>query len=139
MHTNEVEKNHSGNLGAANLLKKRENVIYIPLGHLAYDLWQGIVKIPDTKLTYNRNSFIVAYTSSDGFHPNYLTGYLTALMTYCAITGQSAVGADCSFVSKSMNYYVIGTSNFDKILESNHDMTEIQKLIDQYIEKYNKK
>ena len=135
--TNDVEKNRTSNLGAAKLLRDRYDVIYLPVGHIAYDLWQHTVTIPDTKLQYSRNTFIVARTSSDGFHPNFLTGYITALMIYCAITGNSAVGADWSFVSTSMRDYILDTSNFDKVLASETDMLGIQKLIDEYIAKYN--
>lgn len=78
-------------------------------------------------------------TPSDGYHPNYLTGYLTALMTYCAITGNSAHGADFKFVNTEKTYYTYenATSNFDQILSSWPDMKALQALINKYIGNYN--
>ena len=73
-----------------------------------------------------------------------LTGYITALMTYCAITGDSAQGQICDFVDSRFDadaiaayrskYYTYNTeTNFDQILLSPADMAGIQQLIDQYL------
>ena len=98
---------------------------------------------------FDKNSFIVCRSEKDGFHPNPLTGYLTALMTYCAITGQSAVGQPCSFCGNTeleprysfpdymARHYTYGQchTNFPEIFTSKETMTALQKLADQYLAK----
>ncbi len=136
--THDLSSNHTYTIKAAEKLRD-EGVIYIPLGHMVYNIWTGNEKIAGTSLIYNKNSFIVKKTSSDGYHPNYLTGYLTALMTYCAITKNTANGADCKFVNTEKTFYTYenATSNFDQILTSEPDMKALQALINKYIEYYN--
>lgn len=98
---------------------------------------------------FDKNSFIVCRSEKDGFHPNPLTGYLTALMTYCAITGQSAVGQPCSFCGDESidplysfsdylaRHYTYGQchTNFPEIFASKETMTALQKLADQHLAK----
>ena len=116
-------------------------------GAIAYDLWRGAVKFPESKLTYNKETFIK--NKGDTHHQNMLSGYITAQMAYCLATGVSAVGQDYSFccdtsinsqfdVNKFIeNHYNEGTTNMDKVFESAYDMLEIQKLIDEYIDRVN--
>lgn len=116
-------------------------------GAIAYDLWTGRVKFSDSKLSYNKETFIK--NNGDTFHQNMLSGYITAQMAYCLATGVSAVGQDYSFCTDtSVNsrfdidsfiekHYTPGSTNMDKVFASPYDMTEIQKLIDEYIEKVN--
>jgi hypothetical protein len=84
----------------------------------------------------------------DGYHPNLLSGYINALMTYCVITGETAVGQPTNLENgletgyaeqyKLSNYianfYKNRKTNFDKILASESEMLAIQKLVDRYIE-----
>lgn len=116
-------------------------------GRLVNDIMKGIVKVPNGKAKYNKNSFIVNQSEKDGFHPNMLSGYITALMTYCAITGESAVGKDFSFCGDTEansafdfkkycdRYYTYdgATTNFPEVFASKEDMAGIQQLIDKYI------
>ena len=116
-------------------------------GKLVNDVMTGKIKVPGAKEEYNKNSFIVNQSEKDGFHPNMLSGYITALMTYCAITGESAVGQDYSFckdtaVNKDFDaekycstYYTYdgATTNFPQIFDSKSDMKGIQQLIDKYL------
>lgn len=116
-------------------------------GRLVNDIIKGNVLVPNGKETYNKNSFIVNQSEKDGFHPNMLSGYITALMTYCVITGESAVGKDYSFctdtcVNPAFNvkkycdtYYTYdgATTNFPSVFASPEDMRGIQELIDKYI------
>ena len=92
-------------------------------------------------LTYDINSFFVSQMTDsgkvDGWHPNYLTGYITALMVYYALTGRSAAGISNGFVSRGMEYYTHSASDFDKILSSENDTAEIGRLIEEYVDKYN--
>mgnify|MGYP002519422162 FL=1 len=116
-------------------------------GAIAYDLWRGAVKFPESKLTYNKETFIK--NKGDTHHQNMLSGYITAQMAYCLATGVSAVGQDYGFCcDTSINsqfdvnsyiekHYNEGTTNMDKVFESAYDMLEIQKLIDEYIDRVN--
>ena len=68
-------------------------------------------------------------------------------MTWCAITGDSAVGQEYRFTGdKTVNsafnfakyrssYYTYGTvsTNFDKALQSKTEVTGFQQLIDKYL------
>ncbi|MBE6618565.1 MAG: hypothetical protein E7626_02120 [Ruminococcaceae bacterium] len=122
-------------------------VTVVDWGALVCDIINGDVLVPGAKQSYVKNSFIISKSASDGFHPNMLTGYITALMTYCAITGESAVGQDYSFCGdKNVNkefdftkfinkYYTYNgaTTNFPEIFSSPDDMKGIQELIDRYI------
>ncbi len=132
----DVRKNLSPTLEAARKSRDNNGFMYLPVGHMNIDIWEGNVQVPGGKMSYNKNSFVVDW--KDSHHPNYLTGYITALTTYAAITGKSAVGADYSFVNKdTTKYYTNGTTNFPEILESPEDMRGIQQLIDEYLVKYN--
>ena len=69
---------------------------------------------------------------------------ITTLMTYCAITGKSAVGQTYDFAEttwrtfsqfKSKYYTYNGaTTNYPEIFKSESDMKGLQMLIDQYLE-----
>ncbi len=124
-----------------------QGFIIVDWGDLVDDIITGKVSVPDATQSYNQNSFIVCKSASDGYHPNMLTGYITSLMTYCAITGESAVGQDYSFcgdntVSSAFNFayfiskyytYQGATTNFTEIFASESDMSGIQSLIDEYL------
>lgn len=122
-------------------------VTVVDWGKLVADIINGDVEIPGAKETYNKNSFIVANSQKDGYHPNQLTGYITSLMTYCAITGKSAVGQPYGFCSDTSldrrfsfdsyisEHYVYGsaTTNYPEIFASEEDMKGIQTLADKYL------
>ena len=118
--------------------------------------WGGLVwavingaAVPGATLPFDKNSFIVCRSEKDGFHPNPLTGYLTALMTYCAITGQSPMGQPYSFCGNESldplysfrdymaRHYTYGqcATNFPEVFASSQTMTALQKLADQYLSK----
>lgn len=132
-------------------------------GELVYDVWNGSVEVPGAKMTYDRWSFIKnnkgflngegavgAGKSGDCHHQNPLSGYLTALMAYCAATGRSAVLQEYAFCSDASihpffdfgafirtHYNGVTETNFDKIFESKNDMNGLQLLADRYLKKYN--
>ena len=112
----------------------------IDWGDLVYDIYTGAVAVPGAKYIHNKDTYVVARTEADGYHPSLLSGYITSLMTYCAITGESAVGKGYNVFSDETvsNFislkYKIRPTNFDLILKSSEDMTGIQQLIDQYLE-----
>ena len=126
---------------------KEQGVTIANWGSLVCDVMNGVTAVPGATQSYNKNSFIISKSASDGYHPNMLTGYITTLMTYCAITGESAVGQDYSFCNDSSinsafnftkfinSYYTYNnaTTNFPEIFASNSDMKGIHQLIDQYL------
>lgn len=113
-------------------------------GKLVSDVIKGETTVPGALQSYNKNSFAVCKSASDGYHPNQLAGYITTLMTYCAITGKSAVGQTYDFAEttwrtfsafKSKYYTYNGaTTNYPEIFKSESDMKGLQMLIDRYLE-----
>ena len=110
---------------------------YIPLGHLVDDIINGRLKGFGGALEYNKNSFVVC-REHDRFHPNTLTGYLTALSTYCAFTGRDLSDADHSFI-KAMGdeYYTLGKSNHAEIISSEQEMSALKRAVLDYCKGYN--
>ncbi len=144
-HAYTYQKSHTNITNAFTKLQDK-GVDIINWGQLVYNVWQGTEKVPGATLTYNKNSFIV--NKNDTHHQNMLSGYITAQMTYCAVTGKSAVGqsyAYCTDTSINSNYdpasyitsyYNTGTTNFDKVFASKADMLGFQQLMDEYLGKY---
>lgn len=124
-------------------------VTVVDWGKLVKNIIDGEVSVPNSTIQYNKNSFVVSQTKDDGYHPNQLSGYITALMTYCAITGEKAEGqkydfcGDTSICSSGKyasfdkfiaTYYKNGaTTNYKEIFASETDMLGIQKLIDAHL------
>ena len=128
-------------------LEDEAGLIVVDWGTLIYDIWTGAAKVPNSKYTYNKESFIVSNSKDDGYHQNMLAGYLTTLMLYCTITGETAVGQPFEFATdttldssnfntasfKYQYYKYIKESNFDVILKDAEEMRNIQVLTDEYI------
>ena len=143
-----ISVNESFPVEILNNLKEFEKmgITIVDWGKLVSDIIRQNVAVPNAEKTYVKNTFIVHRSSIDGYHPNQLTGYITALMTYCAITGESAVGKSYDFwndtslsskfhsVSYISKYYTNGTTNYPQIFNSPTDMQGLQTLIDQYLE-----
>lgn len=120
-----------------------QGVIIADWGKLVTDIINGTAAVPNATQEYNQNSFIIRKSAADGYHPNLLTGYITSLMAYCAITGRSATDQSydfcattgSSFISFQSKYYTYGnaTTNFRDIFASDSDMKGIQQLIDKYL------
>ena len=133
-------------------------------GALVNDIYNGKVSVPGATLKYNKNSFIknstgalpehAAVTSlknlGDNYHQNPLSGYITAQMCFSAISGTLCEGQKYDFCwDKSIapqydfqnfvecQYNNGQTTNFVEIFNSSADMLGIQKLMDDYIQKYN--
>lgn len=90
----------------------KQGVIIVDWGKMVDDVITGKTQVPGAALSYNQNSFIIRKSASDGYHPNMLTGYITSLMTYCAITGEKAEGADYSFCGNTKVNSEFGFSSF---------------------------
>lgn len=137
IHHSNVECNHYYVLDTAKTLRDEGSAIYLPVGHLTYEVWMGKTRVPGATLKYNRESFCVNQ-EDDRYHPNYLNGYLTALTVYYALTGKSIIDCPCDFVSTSLQYYENGaTTNYPDILASAADMAGLKQLVEQYVEQYN--
>lgn len=129
-------------------IKKLEDagLTVVDWGALVCDIMYGRTKVPGSTQEYNASSFIISQSETDGHHENMLVGYITALMTYCAITGESAQGQPWSFEDevgfdsaamdkyRTQYYDYNPETNFDTVLRSEADMKGIQQLIDQYLE-----
>ena len=128
-------------------------VTVIDWGGLIMDILEGEVSVPGTALTYSNNTFIIRKSAKDGYHPNQLSGYITSLMTYCALTGESPVGKAHDFcndaslrpsdTSKFFNfdkfistYYIYdnATTNFPEVFASDVDMKGIKELVAAHLE-----
>lgn len=128
-------------------LLKETGVTVVDWGGMLHGILQGTQTVPGTEQTFNQNSFVISKSDSDGYHPNLLVGYITALMTYCAITGEKAEGQPWKFPNNPVigeaaiktyraSYYTYDKdTNFDAILLSKTEMFGIQQLIDSYMEK----
>ena len=145
--TPKVAKNTLNNLKTL----ANQGVIISDWGGLVTDILNKKVTVPGSTLTYSQNTFVVAQKASDGFHPNVLSGYITTVMTYCAITGDKAYGKAYEFCNDPAlrpssttsvyynfanyiaKYYTVGTTNFDKVFSSKTDMQGIQGLIDSHL------
>lgn len=129
-------------------VKKLEDagVIVVDWGALVADVIEGTTAVPGATQSYDKNSFVISKSMDDGFHENLLAGYITAQMTYCAITGESAVGQDYSFCGnkdvhstfdfetfKAKQYLFDTHTNFIEIFNSPEDMNGLQQLIDKYL------
>ena len=125
---------------------EKEGLIVVDWGTLCYDIWTGAAQVPNSKYTYDKQSFIVSNNKEDGYHQNMLAGYLTTLMLYCTITGETAIGQPFKFASnpelnlafhpmtyRSEHYRYIRETNFDLIIEDEEEMYNLQVLADEYI------
>ncbi len=132
-------------LNSLDTLEDEYGFTIVDWGKLVKDIIDGVAVVEGATQVYKKTSFTIAKDNKDGYHPSPLAGYITSLMTYCAITGESAVGQDYSFCSDSSidpkfnfntymsNYYKKDTTNFPEIFKSESDMLGIQKLIDKYL------
>lgn len=123
---------------AAQKIRDEHNGVYIPLGHMVDSLIKGEALLKDSLLEYTKNSFIVC-RENDKFHPNTLTGYLTALCVYSAFTQKEVFSADHSFVTE-MNreeFYSLGDTNHPEIIASDREMLALKHLVYEYCKKYN--
>jgi len=120
---------------------EEKGVTIVDWGRIVYGLYSGGITLPgENILPLDKNSFVIAKSEADGYHPSLLAGYITTLMTYCAITGESAVGQDYSFCSTTRSfssfikkYYKVGETNFPEIFESEETMRAIQELVDEHL------
>lgn len=118
-----------------------EGFIIADWGKLVNDLIHGTVTPEGSSVTYNKSCFII----KDGFHPNYLSGYIASVMTYCAITGESAANIPADMFQNSAMAISLDshlTNSYDNpeydtncklILTNQAELERIHLLIDQYM------
>ncbi len=141
-------------------LIEKEGITILVWGTLVWDVVTGKTQVPGATQNYNQNSFIVPADKSDGYHPNPLSGYHYALMTYCAITGQDATAQPYDFCySEEHEAYPISLwlqldyfkdyyykwdnketpdvnerqTNFIEVFNSEADMRGLQSLVNTYL------
>lgn len=120
-------------------LKEEKGVIIADWGALVKGILDGGV-VPGATQEYSINTFV---NNKDGYHENALSGYLTALTAFCAITGESAVGQPykfCGDASLGERYDLVKyrkqfykspeDTNFLEVFNSEADMKGLQKLVD---------
>ncbi len=129
-------------------------------GVIVNDIINGTAVVEGSELEYNKNTFIITKSKSDGYHPNMLSGYITTQVLYSTITGQKAEGEDYSFCTDETvhpkfslqkyldDYYKYDNisakdsetkltgdelTTFPEVFASSADMLGIQKIIDSYL------
>ncbi len=131
-----------------------EGVTIIDWGGLVMDIIDGRVAVPGSELIYDKNSFVINKSADDGYHPSILSGYITTLMTYCALTGappelqphdfcndtslkpdgaESFIYNFDKFISKYYTYNG-ATTNFPEVFASEVDMAGIKELVAAHLE-----
>ena len=104
-------------------------------------------KIEGGSMVCDQNTFVVKKSDTDGYHENQFSGYITSVMTYCAITGRSAVDMPYDFCGNASvnpdydmnsfiekNYFYGGsTTNYAQILASEDEMSALLRMIDKYL------
>lgn len=104
-------------------------------------------KIEGGSMVCDQNTFVIKKSDTDGYHENQFSGYITSVMTYCAITGRSAVDMPYDFCGNASvnpdydmnsfiekNYFYDGsTTNYAQILASEDEMSALLRMIDKYL------
>ena len=118
-----------------------EGFIIADWGKLVNDLIHNIITPEGSTVTYNKSCFII----KDGFHPNYLSGYIASVMTYCAITGESAADIPADMFQDSSMVIALDAhlansyenpdydTNCKIVLTTPAELERIHLLIDQYL------
>ena len=127
-----------------------EGILICNWGEMFNDIVQKKVAVPNAQQTYSRPTFVISRDEKDGHHQSLLGGYFTALMVYCAITGESAMGQSYDFCDditihpnfslemfRARNYIYEPYTNFVEVFRSEPDMLGLQELADRYLAKYN--
>jgi len=135
---------------------REEGFTVVDWGGLVYRIWNSLVPADGSDTYYTRQTFIKDNKGKvngkgsvgegkpgDNHHQNPLSGYLCALMAYCAASGRQALGQPYEFCfDKSIHpYFDIDnftqahysnrlSTNMPEIFRSNQEMRFLQSLID---------
>ena len=128
---------------------KGGDVLVCNWGKMLQDIIKGETQVPGGTQQYARPTFVISRDATDGYHQNILAGYLTAVMVYSGITGDSAVGQPYDFCDdptvdplfdleehKAKRYVYEPYTNFIEVFRSEADMQGLQQLVDQYLAAY---
>lgn len=145
-----VQNFHAAWKDSVTMIEQQLGVPVVDWGTLVWDVIHKGVNVPNAQLEYTKTSFIAA----DGNHPNLLSGYLYALMVYCAITGETTVGQNYAFCTDDQESWLLDPerfrqyfyktddpitlvderqTNFIEVFESEVDMKGLQMLAEQYL------
>jgi len=117
---------------------RRDGVVIVNWGASVYEAISS-GRLPGTDAAFDKNSFIVKRSAKDGYHPNLLTGYISALAVRHALTGDASEGQPYDFCRTvrdfdeyyESNYGFEGSeSNFREIFDDPSAMRALQSLID---------
>ena len=149
------QANYAPLTDSVQLIKEQLGVKVIDWGAMVYDIVKGNVQVEGSELIYDYYSFVVSNNKDDGYHQNLIAGYLTAIITYATLTGETTVGQPYKFIySLSSKYLNIDTfisshykydnpsterdervTNMKEIFYSDVDMLGLQKLAEEYLTK----
>lgn len=144
MHLRAYTENYSWITQCSELVK--EGVTVVDWGGMLHGVLTGRLVVPGSNQSFDLHSFVISRSAKDGFHPNLLAGYITALMTYCAITKEKAEGQPWEFTDGTPlgtteiaafrnKYYTFHSStNFDVVLQTKSEMVGFQQLIDRFMQ-----
>lgn len=135
-HSYTYIKNHTNIINNLPTLRNM-GIQVVEWGKVVYDIINKNISVKG--MNCYKNTFIK--DKGDQYHPNPLSGYLTALMTYCCLTGKSAVEQPTSFCNDVINfdsyiksYYTATTdTNFKDFFNSKNKITQLQKFADKYL------
>jgi hypothetical protein len=154
-HSYTYFNNHNNIINGMKKLREENGVILVEWGKLVDDLINGRVAVENSAVSYKKTTFIV--NKLDSHHPNMLSGYITALMCYCAITGRDPVGQAYEFALTtpsgtgtgdppgcpadidefiSRYYTAARATNCKQVMTSPTEMAGIQKLMRNYLADY---
>jgi len=150
-HIYSVYKGHDNVLKNLKTLHDSLGVTIVNCGQLAYDIYTGKVKVPDSQFAYSDRYTFTNHTDSDTYHPNPLMGFIMTQVLYCALSGDSSelndylkLVKECKFASGSVSYssyydkYYTTPAKlpFNKVLENKKEISGIQQLIPFYVNKF---
>lgn len=90
-----------------------DGVTIIDWGAVVYDVMNGNVEVPGSELEYNKQSFVVSNSASDGYHQTLLAGYIGLVMTWSHLTGETPIGQPIDIVRNATGKY-LGIDDFIK-------------------------
>ncbi len=153
-HSYTYFNDHTSIMKGMETLKEKYNFILVPWGKMVDDLIDGRVSVENSTYKYAKTSFIV--NKLDTHHPNPLSGYITALMCYCAVTGRNPVDQqhefcnECTYGTKKDDvdfatgydafvktyYNSARNTNFNLIMSDANEMAGLKALLGTYISDY---
>ena len=133
---NENGKVYDNILGCYEKLTEK-GITVVDWGLFVDKIVEGEICPEGSKVTYSKNTFF----GPDGRELTNLTGYISTLLTYCTLTGESAIGLPFTFcadttVSDDFDFGRFPDdfdTNFPMILTSEIEMIPLQILVNDYL------